>query len=209
MKIAIIGANGKAGSCILNEAMERGIDVLAIARKEVVNSKKNLIKDAYDLNYDDIKDYDVIIDALGFFTPETLNNHTTSLMHLTKILADKPNRLLVVGGAGSLYVDKEHTVQVKDGEDFPEVFKPLANAQANQLLEIRNVNNVNWTYVSPAADFQADGEKTGKYILAGEEFKLNSKGESIISYKDYAVAMIDLAVNGGYNKERVSVIREA
>lgn len=209
MRIAVIGANGKAGSCILNEAIERGIDVLAIARKDVENSKKNLIKDVYDLNYDDIKDYDVIIDALGFFTPETLNNHTTSLIHLTNILADKPNRLLVVGGAGSLYVNREHTVQLKDGEDFPEVFKPLANAQANQLLEIRKVNNVNWTYVSPAADFQADGEKTGKYILAGEEFKLNSKGESIISYKDYAVAMVDLAVNGGHNKERVSLVREA
>lgn len=209
MKIAVIGSNGKAGSCILNEAIERGIDVLAIARKEVKNSKENLIKDVYDLNYDDVKECDVIIDALGFWTEETLNNHTTSLIHLTKVLADKPNRLLVVGGAGSLYVNKEHTVQVKDGEDFQEVFKPLANAQANQLLEIRKVNNVNWTYVSPAADFQADGDRTGKYILAGEEFKLNSKGESIISYKDYAVAMIDLAVNGGHNKERVSVVREA
>ena len=209
MKIAVIGSNGKAGYCILNEAIERGIDVLDIARKEVKNSKENLIKDVYDLNYDDVKECDVIIDALGFWTEETLNNHTTSLMHLTKILADKPNRLLVVGGAGSLYVNKEHTVQVKDGEDFPEVFKTLANAQANQLLEIRKVNNVNWTYVSPAADFQADGDRTGKYILAGEEFKLNSKGESIISYKDYAVAMIDLAVNGGHNKERVSVVREA
>jgi putative NADH-flavin reductase len=30
-----------------------------------------------------------------------------------------------------------------------------------------------------------------KYILAGEELTLNSKGESIISYADYAIAMVD------------------
>ena len=57
-------------------------------------------------------------------------------------------------------------------------------------------------------DFQAEGEKTGKYILGGEELVLNSKGESVISYADYAIAMIDEAVKGNHIQERISVVSE-
>lgn len=94
------------------------------------------------------------------------------------------------------------------GADFPEIFKPLANAMAKALRELRERNDVKWTYISPAGDFQADGERTGKYILAGEELTLNSKGESIISYADYAVAMIDEIEKGGHIGQRISVVRE-
>lgn len=75
------------------------------------------------------------------------------------------------------------------------------------LKELRKVEDVNWTYVSPAIDFQADGEKTGKYILSGEEFTLNERNESIISYADYAVAMVDEIEKGNHIKERISVVR--
>ena len=75
------------------------------------------------------------------------------------------------------------------------------------LTELRGRDDVNWTYISPAGDFQADGERTGKYLLAGEEFTLNSKGESIISYADYAIAMVDEIEKGNHIKERISVVR--
>nr|MBQ6739369.1 hypothetical protein [Synergistaceae bacterium] len=67
---------------------------------------------------------------------------------------------------------------------------------------------VKWTYISPAADFQADGETTQEYILAGEEFTLNSKGESVISYADFAVAMIDEATKGSHIQQRISVLKK-
>ena len=91
-------------------------------------------------------------------------------------------RLLVVGGAGSLYVNPEHTAQVMDGPDFPDAFKPLASNMGAALSELRRRDDVKWTYLSPAADFQADGERTGKYLLGGEELTLNERGESVISY---------------------------
>ena len=115
---------------------------------------------------------------------------------------------VVVGGAGSLYVNPEHTAQVADGPDFPDAFKPLASAMAKALNELRGREDVTWTYVSPAADFQADGARTGKYILGGEELTVNARGESVISYADYAVAMIDEAVKGGHIRERISVVGE-
>lgn len=114
----------------------------------------------------------------------------------------------MVGGAGSLYVNPEHTACVADGPDFPDIFKPLAAAMAKALGELRERKDVRWTYVSPAGDFQAEGERTGKYILGGEELTLNSKGESIISYADYAIAMVDEMVNAAHIQKRISVVKE-
>lgn len=75
------------------------------------------------------------------------------------------------------------------------------------LAELRARKDVKWTYISPAADFQADGKRTGKYQLAGEEFTLNSKNESVISYADYAIAMVDEIESGKHIQQRISVVR--
>ena len=124
------------------------------------------------------------------------------------VLSGTDVRLLVVGGAGSLFVDPEHTMTVSDGPDFPDIFKPLAAAMAKALGELREREDVKWTYISPAGDFQADGERSGKYILGGEELTLNSRGESIISYADYAIAMVDEIEKGDHIRQRISAVRE-
>lgn len=209
MKIAVVCANGKAGKRIVQEAVERGINVTAIVRDENQSAATQVIKkDLFDLTVSDLEGFDVVIDAFGAWTPETLSQHSTSLKHLCDLVSGKEIRLLVVGGAGSLYVNPEHTVQVMDSADFPDIFKPLASNMAKALDELRTRNDVKWTYISPAGDFQADGAKTGKYILGGEELTLNSKGESVISYADYAVAMVDEVVSGNHIQQRISVVAE-
>lgn len=209
MKIAVICANGKEGKLIVKEAVDRGLDVTAVVRGENQTSATKVIKkDLFDLTVSDLQGFDVVIDAFGAWTPETLPQHSTSLKHLCDIVSGKETRLLVVGGAGSLYVNPEHTLQVMDGADFPDIFKPLASNMGKALEELRTRNDVKWTYLSPAGDFQVEGAKTGKYILGGEELTLNSKGESIISYADYAVAMVDEAVNGNHIQQRISVVTE-
>ena len=209
MKIAVICANGKAGQLIAKEAVNRGLDVTAVVRGENKSAAKNVIvKDLFDLTPEDLKDFDAVVDAFGAWTPDTLPQHGTSLKHLCDILSGTATRLLIVGGAGSLYINPEHTVQVMDGPDFPEMFKPLAAAQGKALEELRTRNDVNWTFISPAGDFRADGDRTGKYILGGEELVVNSKGESVISYADYAVAMVDEIVNGSNIRKRISVVSE-
>lgn len=169
---------------------------------------KVITRDLFDLTADDLKEFDVVVDAFGAWTEDALPKHSSSLKHLCDALSGSQTRLMVVGGAGSLYVNKEHTAQVADGPDFPEMFKPLAAAMAKALTELRKREDVRWTYISPAGDFQAEGEKTGEYILAGEELTLNEKGESIISYADYAVAMVDEITKGNYIQERISVVRK-
>ncbi len=209
MKVAVVCANGKAGKLIVKEAVSRGLDVTAVVRgQNQTVAEKVLEKDLFDLSSTDLHDFDVVVDAFGAWTEETLPQHSTSLKHLCDILSGTNTRLLVVGGAGSLYVNPEHTACVADGADFPDVFKPLAAAMAEALGELRKREDVKWTYISPAGDFQADGERSGKYILGGEELTLNSRGESVISYADYAVAMVDEIVKGNHIQERISVVAE-
>lgn len=209
MKLAVICANGKAGKLIVKEALDRGLDVTAVVRGENrTEAVRTIQKDLFDLTAGDLKGFDVVIDAFGAWTEDTLPQHSTSLKHLCDILSGTDTRLLVVGGAGSLYVNPEHTACVADGPDFPDAFKPLAAAMAKALGELRARSDVKWTYLSPAGDFQAEGERTGRYILGGEELTLNDRGESIISYADYAIAMVDEAVSGGHIQQRISVVRK-
>ncbi len=210
MKITVVCAAGKQGKKLVEEAFNRGHNVKAVVRNNnsVPAGVEVLEKDLFDLTLNDLKDSDVVIDAFGAWTEETLPQHSTSLKHLCDILSGTNIRLLIVGGAGSLYVNPEHTLCVSDGPDFPDIFKPLAAAMAKALGELRQRNDVKWTYLSPAGDFQADGVRTGKYILGGEELTLNSKGESVISYADYAIAMIDEAENGNHIQQRFSVVSE-
>ena len=207
MKIAVVCANGREGKLIVNEAVRRGLDVTAVVRSQNTSTAPSVLqKDLFDLTKEDLQGFDAVVDAFGAWTPDTLGQHSTTLKHLCDILSGTDTRLLVVGGAGSLYVNQEHTAVVSDGPDFPEMFKPLAAAMAKALGELRQRKDVKWTYLSPAGDFQAEGERTGEYILGGEELTLNSKGESVISYADYAIAMVDEITGESHIQERISVV---
>lgn len=203
MRIAIIGATGQAGRLIAQEAAARGHDVVRFARS--AQDGIDIVKDVFDVDAADLQGLDVVVDALGFFTPETLSEHTRSLEHLANLLAGSDTRLVVVGGAGSLYVNPEKTTQLFETPTFPEEFKPLAQAQAQQLAALREHRDVKWTYVSPAADFQPDAPRTGNYVLGGELFEVGSNGLSELSYADYAVAVVDEIDRAEHVGERISV----
>lgn len=206
MKLAIIAANGQAGQSIAKEAVDRGHQVTAIVRSENKSAAQEVLqKDAFALTKEDLAGFDVVINAFGAWTPETLPDHARLASHLTTILADSPTRLLVVGGAGSLYLDESQTAMLKDAPDFPADYLPIAEAMGAGLDIYRQATAVNWTYISPAADFDAQGPKTGNYTLAGEVFQVNAQGESHISYVDYALALVDIVEKGGYQQERISV----
>lgn len=209
MKIAVVCANGKAGNLIVKEAAARGLDVTAVVRGANRSAaEKSIVKDLFDLSKDDLAGFDVVIDACGGWTAETIPVIPKAGLRLCDLLSGTDTRLLIVGGAGSLFVNKEHTLTVADGADFPDAFKPLAAAHQTLLDALRKRNDVRWTYISPAGDFQAEGARTGKYILGGEELTLNARGESVISYADYAIAVIDEAVNGNHIQKRISVVGE-
>lgn len=210
MKIAVVAANGRVAQKVVQEAQKRGIEVTAFARgdENKSNAQTYIKKDIMDLTKDDLTGFDAVVDGFGAWKDEDQPMHLKTSQHLCDLLSNTNTRLVIVGGAGSLYVNPEHTLQVKDGADFPAIFLPLANAQGKELDELRKRNDVKWTFISPAADFQVDGAGTGKYILGGEELTLNDKGESIISYADYALALVDELEKGDHIQQRISVVRE-
>ncbi|MDG9730459.1 NAD(P)-dependent oxidoreductase [Ignatzschineria sp. RMDPL8A] len=211
--IAIIGASGKAGSLIMNEALARGHRVIAIVRNRANLTSEFLQhdhvtvleKDLFYLTDDDLREADAVIDAFAVWSPSQLHLHRSSLTYLADLLSRKPQRLFVVGGAGSLYVDEAKQTRLMDTPDFPEAFKPLASHMAMALDELKKRRDVNWTYLSPATEFNADGARTGDYEIGGETLMINRAGKSEISYADYAIAMIDEVENGRHRNQHFSV----
>ena len=208
MKIAVVCSNGRVGRLVVAEAQAAGLDVTGFAKGENKSAAKSFVqKDLFALTKKDIAAFDVVVDAFGAWAEADLPNHSKSLSYLCDLLSGTNTRLVVVGGAGSLFVNKEHTARVMDSDGFPAAFVPLATAMGKALDELRTRSDVEWTYISPAGDFQAEGAKTGKWIWGGEELTLNEAGESVISYADYAAALVEEITSGNHIKERISLVR--
>lgn len=206
MKLAVIAANGKTGQRVVEAALDKGLDVTAIVRHDNQSKATQVIpKGIFDLTADDLAPFDVIVDAFGVYDPERLEEHQTTLEHLTRILKGADTRLYIVGGAGSLYVDDEMTLQLKDTPDFPDAYKPLAESMSKGLAVLRQAESVHWIYVSPAAEYDNEGPQTGEYAFAGDRLATNAIGQSYISYADYAAALVQELLNPSADQQRISI----
>lgn len=206
MKIAIIGANGRAGSRILAEAKKRGHDVTAIVRNAAKLSGRSvpvIEKDVLSLTTADLAPFEAVVNAFG--APSSQSHlHLEVAGHLVSVLKGRAKpRLLIVGGAGSLLVDDKGTKLVAT-DDFPPAYLPTATAMNQELEFLKTVRDVNWTFLSPSAVFEP-GEKTGKYRLGDEQLLVDAQGNSRISMEDYAIAMLDELEAGLHIRERFTV----
>lgn len=211
MKIGIIGASGKAGSLILQEAVSRGHQVTAIVRDASKLTDKSVAvieKSIFDLTSDDVKPFDVVVNAFGAPLGEE-QAHVDAGHALIEALKGTNTRAIIVGGAGSLYVDENKTVRVIDTPDFPDIVKPTANGQGRNLQELQGTTDITWTFISPSAVFDVEGKKTGSYQAGKDNLLVNSKGESYISYADYAIAVLDEIENPQHINERFTVVGES
>lgn len=210
MKIGIIGATGKAGNLILKEAVERGHQVTAIVRDATKLEDKSvevLERSIFDLKSDDVKQFDVVVNAFGAPLGEE-QAHVDAGHSLIEALKGTDARAIIVGGAGSLYVDENKTVKVVDTPDFPDMFKPTATGQGRNLQELQETTGISWTFISPSALFNPEGKRTGSYQAGKDNLLVNSKGESYISYADYAIAVLDEIENPKHKNERFTVVSE-
>lgn len=211
MKIAVIGAGGKAGSEIVKEALHRGHEVTAIVRSaaKVTDSRAAVLeKDVFDLSAGDLKGFDAVVNAFGApFGQEHL--HVDAGNVLINALKDVPGtRLIVVGGAGSLFVDEAKTTKVVETPGFPDFVKPTALNQGKNLEILQGTEGLKWTFVSPSANF-AVGARTGSYVKGKDHLLVNSKGESYVSYADYAIAIVDEIEKPEHVGERFTVVSES
>ncbi|GAB6991956.1 NAD(P)-dependent oxidoreductase [Paenibacillus pini] len=212
MKIAIIGASGKAGSEILSEAVARGHEVTAIVRDASKINTDNVAvieKDLFDLNSQDVAAFDVVVNAFG--APQGQEQlHVDAGRVLIQAFEGAPNtRLIVVGGAGSLFVDEAQTIRLIDTPEFPEIYKATASSQGKNLEELQKTSGIQWTFVSPAAFFNPEGKRTGTYQIGKDNLLVNSKGESHVSYADYAIAILDEIETPKHVKSRFTLVSES
>lgn len=205
MKIAVIGATGKAGQKIVEEALQRGHDVSGIVRSasKVTGNIPVIEKDVFALSQEDVKEFDVVVNAFGApIGQEEL--HVKAGRHLIDIFKGIDTKLFVVGGAGSLFVDPEKNVRVMDTPDFPEMFYATAKNQGENLHDLQQ-STITWTFLSPSAFFDPEGPRTGSYAAGEDHLLVNTSGESYVSYADYAVAVLDEIENPKYVNSRFTV----
>jgi len=200
-KIAIIGATGRAGSQLLEEALRRGHSVTAIARdtskidpRDGVAGKAVDALDAAALQAA-IAGHDVVISAAHFAT-------LPAGAVVGPVKKSGVKRLLVVGGAGSLLLPDG--TRVIDSEGFPEAYKAEAGAGAEFLASLREERDLDWTFLSPSAEF-VEGERTGTFRLGQDDLLVSSEGRSWITFADYAIAMLDEVEAPKHSRQRFTV----
>ncbi|UXR78206.1 MULTISPECIES: NAD(P)-dependent oxidoreductase [unclassified Staphylococcus] len=210
MKLGIIGASGKLGQLITKEAVDRGHEVTAIVRNKAKVTNDNVAvieKDIFDLTQSDLKDFDVVINAFGAPLGEE-QIHVDAGNVLIEAAKGTEVRVIVVGGAGSLFVDEDKTTRLLETPEFPEIFKPTAIGSLRNLEILEKTTDMTWTFLSPAADFDYEGKRTGTYQLGKDNVIVNAKGDSYISYADYAIAIVDEAEQGQFINTRFTVVGE-
>lgn len=201
MKVALIGASGHVGSRLLTELLGRGHSVTGIARDTVkLASRPGLALKAGDATRPAqlaplLAGHDVVISATRFQSSDP-----NALIAAVK-QAGVP-RLMVVGGAASLEVAPGQALF--DAPGFPEAYKAEAAAGRRALDTLRAENDLDWTFLSPSAEF-APGERTGTFRLGGDQLLSDANGKSWISMEDYAIAFADELEMPKHSRQRFTV----
>lgn len=200
-KIAIIGATGRAGSQLLEEALRRGHSVTAIARDPSILQGRDRVKSVA-LDVSDaaaleqaVAGHDVVLSAAHFSSikPQAI---------IEPVKRAGVKRLLVVGGAGSLLLPSGH--KVIDSPDFPEAYKAEATAGGHYLDTLRQEQELDWSFLSPSAEF-VEGARSGTYKLGKDHLLIGADGKSWITFADYAIAMLDEVEKPAHSRQRFTV----
>ena len=214
MKVVLIGATGFVGSAILKEALSRGHEVTAIARHpEKIKTQNNLtivkgdVMDTDKLS-ETLKGNDVVVSAYnpGWTNPDIYNEFLKGSQAIQKAVKKSGvKRYIVNGGAGSLFVAPN--VQLIDTHEFPDEYKPGAGAARDYLNILKNENQLEWTFVSPAIEMNpgTPHERKGTYRTGLDNPVFDSNNKSRISVEDLAVAVIDEVEHSKHIRVRFTV----
>lgn len=197
MKIALIGGTGFVGSAVLTELLQRGHSVTALARTPAkYPAQQGLavvqadVLDAAQVA-EAVRGHDAVVSAYnpGWQEPRIYDLYLQgSRAILDGVRRAQVGRMLVVGGAGSLYVAPG--VQGVDTPEFPAAWKQGALAARDLLTEIRGETTLAWSFISPAAILEP-GPRTGSFRLGGDQMLMDGDHPAKLSVADLAVAIVD------------------
>ncbi|SHF77372.1 NAD(P)-dependent oxidoreductase [Pedobacter caeni] len=211
MKVSLIGASGFVGANILEELLNRGHQVTGIVRDAAKVKQSNtglVLKEVDVLNTEAlqaaIEGSDAVVSAFnaGWTNPNLYQDFVAGSEAIQKaVKASDVNRLIVIGGAGSLEIDGN---QLVDGPDFPADYKAGATAARDYLNTIKKEEELEWTFFSPAIEMHLGitTGRTGQYRLGANSPVFNEEGRSILSVQDLAVVIADELENNKHPKQR-------
>lgn len=198
--IALLGATGNVGSRLLAEALSRGHQVTALVREPArLATRPGLTVAAGDVANPEtaraLAGCEVLISSLRFadVPPATL---------VAFARASGIPRLLVVGGAASLNLPDGS--RLFDAPAFPAEYRTEAGAGIATLEALRDVQDLDWAFVSPQMVFAA-GERTGQFRLGRDALLFDAAGNSHISYEDYAMALLDEVERPTHHRTRFTI----
>jgi putative NADH-flavin reductase len=211
--VSLIGASGFIGSAILKEALERGLKVNAIVRnaEKIKITHQNLHITPGDIMNEGtvttlVTGADAVISSYnpGWANPDIYEDTRSAYRSvISGVKKAGVKRLLIVGGAGSLFV--KPGVRLMDTGVLPEAIMPgvkgLAEVYYNLLIPEKELD---WVFFSPAGNI-APGERTGKFRLGDNDLITDATGESKISVEDYAMAMIDELIIATQHRKRMTI----
>ena len=218
LKIIVYGSTGRVGSRVVNEALNRGHEVTAVSRDPARITQQH---DSLTAAKGDVIDsesivglvahQDVIVVSVrgnvgGSKDPEKTVQRVAAevLVGVLRGMGTSAPRLIYVGGAGSL----ETKPGVLYADSLPTFLPPSIRQEIRghvlTLEYLRTIEDVRWTYISPAKKFRP-GKRTGIYRIGGDQMLFDKKGKSKISMEDFAVALIDEAEKPEHLRERFSV----
>ena len=210
MKVVVIGATGFVGQNLVSELANRGHEVLALARStDKVEVKENVKAASVDILdqaafVNAVKGYDVVVSAFnpGWTNPNIYNDFIAGAEAIQAgVKASEVKRLIVIGGAGSLFIDGK---QLVDGEGFPAEIKPGATAARDYLNTIKEEKELNWTFFSPAIEMHPGITigRTGKYRLGLENPVFDEAGKCVLSVEDLAIVIADEVESNQHSRQR-------
>jgi len=215
MQIALIGATGFVGAPVLEEALARGHRVSALVRNAArLAPREGLqtrVADALDADQvaQAVRGADVVVSAYnpGWSHPQLASTYTAgSRAIVAGVRAAGVPRLLVVGGAGSLYVAPG--IQLVDTPGFrdqvPPAVVPGAQAARDLLDWLRDVDDLDWVFLSPPA-LLAPGPRNGRYRVGGDPLLMAGEAPAGISVADLAVAIVDELERPAHRRRRFTV----
>lgn len=217
MKFLIIGANGRQGRLLTARAEGRGHEVIALSPDgmgDIPFHGKILTKSLFDLEEQDLEGVDAVLSAFGsgFAADPTINRQAVDYLisllypYSHSFVGQQGIRLLILGGAGTLWSDKTHTCRVWQTPEHPEFLKEISKNLTLALEDLRTSGLRDWTFLCPSLFFDYEGKETGTWKIGTEGLPLkNHEGVSRISYRDFAVAMIEEAETGAHQRMQITV----
>lgn len=201
MKIALIGATGNIGTKVLDEALDRGHEVTAIAR----NTGGLAVRTGVTPQQCDLAQVEKLAELISGVDAVVVSvrhreNDVTRVFEACRKAGVR--RVLIVGGAASL--EAAPGVRLLDTPGFPEEIKLEAAPAAEALDRIREVTDLDWSFQCPSIIIEP-GQRTGKFRIGSDQVLKDADGNSRISQEDFAVAMIDELENPQHIRKRFTV----